>query len=267
MTTIQRPRRPRNPIILTLAISTLAAATIAACGDESPKSGGSSVSPSTSVKPVIDAGDGGEYAPQLDPANFTTTIDNPYLPLIPGTRWVYEGGNERVEVVVTNETRLVDGIEAVVVHDTAYEDGEMVEDTFDWFAQDLDGNVWYLGEDTAEYENGKIINHAGAWEHGVDGAYAGIVMPAAPEVGDVYRQEFLVGEAEDMFEVVDIAGRASVPFGDYEGLVVTHDWSPLEPDIIEQKYYARGVGLVLAEKIAGGDGREELVSWTAPSGS
>ncbi len=266
MTTTPSQRRPQRSI-LSFAMVALATTGVGACGDNPSGSGDASSSTSASVGPVIDPGDGGQYSPQLDPADFTTTIDNPYLPLIPGTRWVFEGGNERVEVVVTDDTRLVGGIEAVVVHDTAYQDGEMVEDTFDWFAQDRDGNVWYLGEDTAEYENGKITSHAGAWEHGVDGAYAGIVMPATPQVGDAFRQEFLVGEAEDMFEISDLAGQVSVPLGDYDGLVVTRDWTPLEPDSIEQKYYARGVGLVLSEKIAGGTGREALVSWTAPATS
>ena len=162
-----------------------------------------------SAPPVIDPGDGGVYAPTLDPENFVDVVDNPYFPLLPGSRWVYEGDSdgvaERVEVDVVDERRDIAGISATVVRDTVYVDGEITEDTYDWFAQDADGNVWYLGEDTHEFENGVAVNDAGAWEHGVDGALAGIVMPAEPTVGHAYRQEFYEGEAEDMGEI----GRAS----------------------------------------------------------
>jgi hypothetical protein len=209
----------------------------------------------------IDPGDGGNYQPSIDPASFAERIDNPYMPLSPGSRWVYqsEDGSERIEVVVLDETRQVMGITATVVHDTAYEDGEIVEDTFDWFAQDAEGNVWYLGEDTREYENGVPVNSEGAWEAGVDGAKPGIVMLADPQRGAGYRQEYYEGEAEDMGKVLRTGESLTVPAGTYHDVLVTEDWTPLEPDVVEQKYYARGVGLIAEEKVAGGEGRIELV--------
>ena len=163
------------------------------------------VQPSSS--PVVDPGDGGSYHPEIKPEDFVAAIDHPYLPLRPARPWVYEGDGdegepERVEVVVTSERREVMGVSTVVVRDTVTIDGELVEDTFDWFAQDRDGNVWYFGEDVKDYEDGKLVSTAGSWEAGVDGALPGIVMPAEPAVGDAYRQEYLAGEAEDMAEVL-----------------------------------------------------------------
>jgi hypothetical protein len=212
------------------------------------------------------------YAPEIDPAEFTTDIDNPYMPLRPGTRWVYEGEgddgeSERIEVEVTDDTRQVMGVTVAVVHDTEFVEGEMVEDTYDWFAQDAEGNVWYFGEETAEYEDGEVVSTAGAWEAGVDGAQPGIVMRAAPRVGDTYRQEFYAGEAEDMGEVIELDRTVTVPFGSFDGVLVTRDWTPLEPDVEENKFYAPGVGMVAEETVEGGSSRAELVEMTERSGS
>jgi hypothetical protein len=154
------------------------------------------------------------------------------------------------------------GVSAVVVRDTVSVDGEVVEDTYDWFAQDRDGNVWYLGEASQDFEDGQPTSTAGSWEAGVDGALPGIVMPAAPAVGDAYRQEYYAGEAEDMAEVIDTGATASVPSGEFDAVVVTEDWNPLEPEVIEHKYYAEGVGLVLEETVAGAEGRSELIEFT-----
>lgn len=218
---------------------------------------------------VIDPGDGGEYSVSLDPATFAPTIDNPWLPFVPGSRWVYEarfGDNvERIEIVVTEETREVMGITATVVRETESLNGEVVEDTFDWFAQDGEGNVWYLGEDTAEYRDGEVVSTAGAWEAGVDGALPGIIMEAAPTVGDAYRQEYLRGHAEDMGEVIRTGDTVSVPFGSYHGVLVTKEWTPLEPGVVEEKFYARGVGLLLEQTVEGGSARTELISYEPPS--
>jgi hypothetical protein len=153
------------------------------------------------------------------------------------------------------------GIIARVVRDTVTLDGEIIEDTFDWYAQDTGGTVWYLGEDTAEFEGGKITTREGSFEAGVDGAQAGVIMPASPEVCTAYRQEYYEGEAEDNGEVLAIGQQASVPAGQYDDLVQTADTTPLEPDVLAHKYYASGVGLVLTiDKEAGG--REELLSVT-----
>jgi hypothetical protein len=201
---------------------------------------------------------------ELDPANFVAGIDNPYWPMEPGTTWVYdetdgEGGTQRVEVTVTSGTKQILGIPATVVHDVVMQDGEPVEDTLDWYAQDADGNVWYLGEDTKEYENGKVVSTEGSWEAGVDGALAGIAVPGSPDVGMRYRQEYYAGEAEDTGEILSVSERVEVPLGSYEGVLMTKDTTSLHPEVLEYKFYARGVGPVLALGVSGGSSKEELV--------
>jgi hypothetical protein len=203
---------------------------------------------------------------KLDPADFTTRIDNPYWPMAPGDKWVYRetdsGTEQRVEVTVTNQTRqIANGIEARVVHDVVTEDGQLVEVTDDWYAQDKAGNVWYLGEDTAEYENGKVTTRSGSFEAGVDGEQAGVIMPADPQDGMAYRQEYYKGEAEDKAEVLSTDEQVEVPFGYFQGALMTKDLVPLEPKVSEYKLYARDVGPVLTVKTSGGRGREELISY------
>jgi hypothetical protein len=208
---------------------------------------------------------------ELDPSEFSTEIDNPYWPMSPGSRWVYRetdasGGRQKVVVEVTGETKMIaNGIEARVVRDTVTEDGEPVEITDDWYAQDSEGNIWYLGEDTAEYRNGELTTRAGSFEAGVDGAEAGVAMPANPVPGIEYRQEYLAGEAEDEAAVITVGEeRVEVPGGYYdEDVLLTRDLVPLEPRVQEFKLYAPGVGLVLALHTDGDGGREELVSYDA----
>lgn len=250
-------------LTLTLAL------TGAACGSSGGETSAPTVMTTTSivagpaVQAVIDPGDGGDYAPQIDAANFVDVIDNPYLPLPVGARWVYEGDGERVEVEVTDERKQILGIEATVVRDTVTDgSGQLVEDTFDWFAQDAEGNVWYLGEDSTSYEDGEPLNTEGSWQAGVDGAEPGIVMPAGPVEGDAYRQEFYEGEAEDLGEVRRVEPSLDTPTGAYADVLVTGEWTPLEPEVVEEKYYAEGVGMVLEVKVQGGTGRLELVSFT-----
>ena len=204
----------------------------------------------------------GDEPVEIDPARFSAEIDHPFWPMKPGTVWVYREGDQRVEVTVTDRTRMVMGVETRVVHDLVTENGVPVEDTFDWYAQDDDGNVWYFGEDTTEFEDGKPAGHAGAWEAGVDGALPGILLPADPEVGMRYRQEHYAGEAEDRAEVLGLDEAGSVPWGDFSGALVTEDTTPLEPGLVERKYYVRDVGPVLALKVKGDTGREELVSFS-----
>ena len=216
-------------------------------------------------------GDGGSALPQgseqveLDPADFTTVIDNPYWPMTPGTRWTYreldeEGKALDVRVTVSNATkRIANGVTARVVRDTVTSDGEVIEDTFDWYAQDGDGNVWYLGEQTAEFEDGKVSSRGGSFEAGVDGAEAGVIMPADPEPGLAYRQEYYKGEAEDNGEILSLHEQAQVPAGHYRDALLTKDTIAIEPDVLEYKLYAPGVGPVLTLGVSGGGGREQLV--------
>jgi len=204
-----------------------------------------------------------------DPARFVQGVDNPYFPLSPGSRWVYEsrgsGDAERIVVVVLEETRTVAGIECVVVRDTVSVNGAVVEDTYDWYAQDTDGNVWYMGEDSTEFEDGKPVSTAGSWEAGVDGALPGIKVWGEPHIGGVpYYQEYYVGEAEDLGRDIQIDGEASVPVGDYADVLVVEEWAPLAPEAIELKYYAAGVGVVMEETTRGGDEVIGLVEFAAP---
>jgi hypothetical protein len=251
----------RHRVIPTVGL--IAVAIIPACGGDDASVATTATAPAT---PVIDPGDGGNYAPDIDAANFVDVVDNPYLPWIVGSRWAYEGETdgepERVEVVVTDEHKTILGIVATVVRDSVYTGDELTEDTLDWYAQDKDGNVWYLGEDTKEYEDGEVVSTEGSWEAGVDGAQAGIVMPADPTVGVAYRQEYYAGEAEDMGEIIEIGGSVDVPAGHYDDVVTTKDWTPLEPEVIENKKYAPGVGVVHETLVAGGDELLELVEFT-----
>jgi len=207
---------------------------------------------------------GEAYNPAIDPANFTTTIDNPFFPLIPGTKFTFEGetdeGFERIEVLVTQETREVMGVSTVVVRDTVWIDGAQAEDTYDWYAQDLDGNVWYFGEQVKDYANGQVVSSAGSWEAGVDGALPGVVMWAEPLVGKEYQQEYYAGEAEDMGKVIAVGQSITVPFGSFSDCIVTEDWTPLEPGYMEQKTYCSGVGTVKNEYVQGGSGSQELIA-------
>jgi len=197
------------------------------------------------------------------PTSWSDTIDNPYLPLVPGTTYVYRStsdeGVQRDVVTVTRQTRVVDGVTAVVVHDQVTSaDGELLEDTYDWYAQDADGNVWYLGEDTKAYD-GKQVDTEGSWEAGVDGAKAGIAMLAHPEVGAAYQQELYAGEAEDRGKVVSVDEKVSGPFGSWDGVLMTEDTTPLEPELVENKYYARGIGVVQEAEVSGGDGERVVL--------
>jgi len=209
---------------------------------------------------------GDSYNPVIDPANFVADIDNTYLPMTPGTTYIYksesDGETEDITVVITHDTKVILGVTCIVVRDTATSDGEVTEDTFDWYAQDKDGNVWYFGEDTKSYEDGEVVSTEGSWEAGVDGAKPGIVMEGNPQVGDSYRQEYYKDHAEDMSEILEMGVSVTVPYGSFQNCVKTKDWSPLEPDVVEHKTFCPEVGQVLAETVEGGSEREELLSVT-----
>jgi hypothetical protein len=211
----------------------------------------------------------GSEPAMLNPADFTTKIDNPYWPMTPGNQWVYRetdttGARQKVVITVTSKTKkIANGITARIIRDIATEKGAKVEVTDDWYAQDKDGNVWYLGEKTAEYKNGKVASRHGSFEAGVDGAQAGIAMPANPEPGLSYRQEYYKGEAEDKSAVVTVGQeRVHVPYGFVnKDVLMTRDLVPLEPRVQELKFYARGVGPLLSVHTDGKGGRAELVSF------
>ena len=187
-------------------------------------------------------------------------VDNPYFPLPVGRQWVYREGDQRVEVTVTDRTKLIaNGVVARVVRDEVTRKGVPVEITDDYYAQDAGGTVWYLGEDTTEYEHGRPVSKEGSFEAGVDGARAGIIMPAKPKVGMRYRQEYYRGHAEDKAKIVSLNERVKVPLRRYRHTLMTLETNPLEPDVLEAKFYARGVGVVLAVGLSGDTDREALI--------
>jgi hypothetical protein len=202
------------------------------------------------------------YDPVIDPANFVTTINNPLFPLVPGTTFIYEdhfGGNlMRDEFAVTHNTRVIDGVTCVVVHDSVFTNGVLTEDTLDFHAQDTDGNVWYFGENTQELVDGLINTIAGTFMAGVNGDKPGIIMKAHPAVGDFYRQEFSLSNAEDFAETLSLNEVVTVPFGTFNHCLKSQEKSPLEPDVLEDKFYAPGVGNILTVDVHTGE-RTELV--------
>ncbi|MGH9260775.1 MAG: hypothetical protein ACRD08_12915 [Acidimicrobiales bacterium] len=211
---------------------------------------------------------GPAYDPQI-PAAWAAAVSNPHFPLAVGTTYRYEAqtadGLETITVEVLPSTRVISGVTAVEVRDRVYLDGVLIEDTYDWYAQDDAGNVWYLGEDTKEYENGQVVSTEGSWEWGVGGALPGIIMWADPaaHVGEQYRQEFFRGEAEDWGRVVAVNESVTVPFGSFTGCLKIEEWNALEPGPHEHKYYCAQIGTVL--EVAGGSGeRVELISVTTP---
>jgi hypothetical protein len=238
----------RTHTLRTLLVVSLAA--LAACGDAE--------SEDTIPATLPDAG----------AATFIEVVDNRYWPLTPGSQWVYEGEDEgefeHIEVTVPSQRRTVMGVSTVVVRDVVTLEDGVIEDTFDWYAQDADGNVWYMGEDSKEIEDGEVVSTEGSWEAGVDGAKPGVIMWADPmaHAGQAYYQEFYEGEAEDKAEVLRIEPSLTVAAGTFEDVLVTREWDPLEPGIFELKYYAPGVGLILEEIEKGGEARIELISYS-----
>ena len=234
---VQDVMEPRKALVKIVSAA-MALVVVAGCGASSGGSGGSAQG-NTQHK---------AYAPKVIPSDFSTKIDNKYFPLKSGTTFVYRGktadATEGDTVNVTADTKNIMGVECVVVDDRVTEGGELVEQTYDWYAQDKEGNVWYFGEDSKEYENGKIKSTGGSWEAGRDGAKPGIIMPANPEIGKTYRQEYYKGEAEDMAEALKLNGSVKVPYGKFDNALVTDEWTPLEKNVAEHKFYAPGVGNV-----------------------
>lgn len=196
---------------------------------------------------------------ELGPSDFVAAVDNPYFPRIPGMTWAYEGmtdeGLRRTETEVLTETFEILGVDATVVSNRDYLDGELTEDNLDYFAQDRDGNVWYLGEEVANYEKGVLHDHGGSWLAGDDGNIPGIVMLADPteRIGETYLQEHLLDSPRDQAEVISVSERVDVPAGSFDGVLQTHDTSAVELDLDEHKFYATGVGLVRTIDLTTGD--------------
>lgn len=206
--------------------------------------------------------------PDISADDFVSQIDNPYMPLEPGTTFVYEAETEDEfilnNITVTDETKEIIGVSCTVVYDVEWVNGLLSEETYDWYAQDTSDNVWYFGEATTEYlydDAGVLIGTSteGSWEAGVDGATPGIVMLADPLPGISYRQEFYEGVAEDMGKVLRLNARVSVDYGNFDGCLKTREWTPLNPGVIEHKYYAPSIGLVFVEEIKGKTVKVELV--------
>jgi hypothetical protein len=211
---------------------------------------------------------GGPYDPPIDPDNFVPAdqiVGNEYFPLKPGTQWVYNNTDGETDTVtVTDQTAEIEGIPVRVVTDVVQVSGKTTENTEDWYAQDLDGNVWYVGENTlATNPDNMLVSVEGQWETGVDGANPGIIMPAVFNIGDVYRQEFLLGDAEDIAENLSMTETESTPAASCSGnCLKTHEYSPLEPDVSESKFYAPNVGVIVTLDDNDSAFREELVTFT-----
>jgi len=250
------PRRCGNrstPILAAL----VAMAVVPGCG-----------SPTSSSTPRVSAAATAVYPVDIKPENFPapTTIDNPYYPLVPGTRLVYEGngadGAEKITTEVTRGTKVVNGVKTVVVHDFVTHNGKLAEDTYDWYAQDKDGSVWYVGEDTHKLDEktGQLSDTAGSWEFGKDNAQPGIIMKAKPRVGDSYRQEYRKGQAEDQADVIKSGETATVKAGTFKDLIRTKDYSTLDPSVVEEKLFAPSVGLIYEKQVNGPAEKIELVT-------
>lgn len=210
------------------------------------------------------------YLPNIDPSQFLSpevaaASPNPLFPLVPGLVRILKSGEETITVTVTDDTKEILGVHCTVIRDVVEENGQIIEDTFDWYAQDMFGNVWYFGEISKNYEDGELANLDGSWKGGVDDAQPGIIMKAKPEVGDIYRQEFALGEAEDMAEVISTTETAEMaPAANCsDRCVVTHDFLPIEPGHVEKKFYAPGIGNILVINLDTGK-REELIQVMKP---
>src|SRR5215210_7331176 len=224
----------------------LALVVVAGCGAPSGGTGGEAKGKTEKAQKA--------YAPRIEPADFTTKIDNKYFPLEPGTTFVYKGKfhgtAERDVMAVTHDTKRVMGVECLIASDRVTEGGELVEQTY----------VWYFGEHVTEYKNGKVTGHEGSWESGVDGARPGIAMKADPRVGQIYRQEYSKGVAEDKARVISLNGSVKVPYGKYDHVLVTEEFTTLEPGVVERQYYVAGVGDIVEATVKGQPERIELVS-------
>jgi hypothetical protein len=203
------------------------------------------------------------YRPAIGSKQFSARVDNPWFPLPVGRTLEYVGSRDgkraREIVTITAKTRTIAGVPSRVVRDVLYLDGVLAESTRDYYAQDATGNVWYFGEDTAELDDkGAVTSTEGTWHAGVDGAQPGIIMEATPTAGKTLRQEYYRGHAEDEFKIIDLDAATTVPAGTYSGALKSQEWTALEPDVLSEKYYARGVGIVREADVKGSNEKLEL---------
>jgi len=207
---------------------------------------------------------GAQYRPKL-PGRWASSVNNPFFPLVPGTRFRYSSQDETVVVEVLDTPKRVPGVDVTVVRDRVYSNGDLKEDTEDWFAQDSAGNVWYVGEDTREIEHGQVNGTEGSWTWGEDGALPGIIMWADPaaHIGEDYRQEYRKGTAEDWGRVLAADQNVTTAAGSFTGCLKTEDWSGLERGGHEHKYYCPQIGLVLETSTTGGS-RLGLIERSGP---
>jgi hypothetical protein len=240
-------------------MAAMLAALVAGCGSSG---GGGPSSSAADLAPTK-----GEYSPSIDPADFGGPIDNPYLPLRPGTKWRYEGVGDNGKtrelntVTVTHRTKRILGIDAVVVLDEVFSGGKPEERTFDWYAQDKHGNVWYLGEDSSNYEHGRWVKDEGSWTAGVGNGKPGIIMAAHPRAGDAYRQEYSPGHALDQARVLGAGGRVATPYRTFSETLATREYSSIDHQF-ERKYYARGVGMIKEQALTASKEKSELLAVT-----
>jgi hypothetical protein len=250
--------------LIALGLAGAIAALLAACGSSSAKPAAASSTPQIQLQRTTPSGP--PYHPKIDPASFTTNFTNRYWPLRPGATWTYDGTKdgqpERVVVEVTHTPRTVFGVRCVTVVDTVTINGSLEEKTTDWYAQDRTRAVWYFGEDSKDYKNGAVSSTAGTWEAGVDGALPGVIIQGVPKPGPTYRQEYRPGVAEDMARVLTSNAAQQVPAGSFHGVVETYDTDPLNPDKVEKKFFAPGVGPVHTIRVGGSHHEEiELISY------
>ncbi|MEN3271554.1 MAG: hypothetical protein V7636_315 [Actinomycetota bacterium] len=210
---------------------------------------------------------GASYHPEINPAKFSAVVDNPWFPLKPGSTYVYEGTKDaklaRDVYAVTRNVTVIDGVRCVEVDDRLYLDGTLEEKTTDFYTQDADGNVWYFGEATAELdEQGRVTTTEGSWRAGEHGAQPGLFMEASPVVGHAHRQEYDPGNAEDQFEILDLDTSVAVPLATYQHALLTKETTALEPDVVDHKYYVKGIGEVAEITVKGPTETSKLVSWT-----
>jgi hypothetical protein len=255
-------RRP--PLSLLLLAAACCSPQDATAPQTDPAQSLADVAMAPSVVASLDASAESGLPPFPAPDEFVHRVDHPFFPLPPGTRFTYAGVDEdkpmRDIIDVTTRDKTILGVKVVVVLDRVFIDGELAERTLDYFAQDRRGNVWYLGEDTKEYENGEVVSTAGSFEAGKNGAKAGIVMRARPKVGQTTRQEDAPGVAEDKSTVVSLDETVATPYRTFHHCMKTKDFTPLEPGALEVKFYCRGVGFVRARDVSGGNARQALTS-------